>query len=178
MQRVVRQDREALGELYDAVSVPLFSLALRMLADHQEAEDVTHELFVQIWQKADRYDPDLGTPLQWAVRMLRNRCIDRLRARQRRNLVVAPPGSSETEVIEAVAAAPTAEDGMVGEEAARVRSAVAALPADQRQALEMAFFSGLSHHEIALELNQPLGTVKARIRRGMLKLRDTLEVYR
>lgn len=177
MVQVARQDRAAFGELYDAVSTPLFSLALRMLADHQEAEDVTHEVFVQLWQKADRFDPSMGTPLQWALRMMRNRCIDRLRARQRRNLVIAP-ATAENENAEF--AAPSADDGdaMSGEELAQVRGALATLPSDQRQALEMAFFSGLSHHEIALQLNQPLGTVKARIRRGMLKLRDTLKDYR
>ncbi len=177
MQRIVRQDGASFGELYDTLSVPLYSLALRMLTDHQEAEDVTHELFAQLWQKAARYDPGMGTPLQWAVRMMRNRCIDRLRARKRRNLVIVP-ASTETDLAERVAAAPDGGEAMSGEELARVRGAVAALPADQRQALEMAFFAGLSHHEIAAELDQPLGTVKARIRRGMLKLRDTLKDYR
>lgn len=177
MLQVARQDRAAFGELYDAVATPLFSLAVRMLADHQEAEDATHEVCVQLWQKADRYDPALGTPLQWALRMLRNRCIDRLRARQRRNLVIVPP-TAETEPAEFVAPATDDGDAMSGEELAHVRGALSTLPADQQQALEMAFFSGLSHHEIALQLNQPLGTVKARIRRGMLKLRDTLKDYR
>lgn len=172
MRRIIDRDRQALSDLYDALSRPLFSLAYRMLGDMHEAEDAIQDVFLQIWNKAAQYNAAAGTPAQWAVRMARNRCIDRLRARQRENRVIS---QSETdEPVEAAETTAPADVGISSEEAARIRAAVNSLPLEQRQALELVFFSGLSHNDVAAALQQPLGTVKARIRRGMLKLRDTL----
>lgn len=130
---------------------------------------------MQIWKKAQSFDPAAGIAFHWAMGIVRNRCIDRLRSRQRRARVLV-----ETE--DAVEKEPPAEASAVEtclatDELEAVRAALGSLPKDQKQAIEMAFFNGLSHHEIAAALNEPLGTVKARIRRGMLKLRDGLEVY-
>jgi RNA polymerase sigma-70 factor (ECF subfamily) len=107
--------------------------------------------------------------------IVRNRCIDRLRARQRRSRVMVE--TNDGLAVEPQVEALMPEPLLATDELEVVRSALGTLPEDQKQAIEMAFFGGLSHHEIADRLNEPLGTVKARIRRGMMKLRDGLEVY-
>jgi len=176
LQRMAAQDRQALGEFYDQLGAVLFAAAFRILGDRLDAEDVIQEVFVQIWTKAGSFDRRLGTPFHWAMTMTRNRCIDLLRARQRRRAVLDDPGDDEARP-EPAAPEATLDDALSRDEAGVVRTAVAGLPTEQRQALELAFFSGLSHHEIATRLNEPLGTVKARIRRGLLKLRESLEGY-
>src|SRR5262249_3318754 len=158
---------------YDQAAGMLFSTAARILGDIHEAEEVIQDVFVQIWDKAATFDPVLGTPLHWALSITRNRCIDRLRSRQRRARLLDEFQSE---------AAPAQDDcppsaGLTEEELRAVRSAVGGLPHEQRRAIEMAFFGGLTHHEIAEALREPLGTIKARIRRGMLKLREDLQSY-
>lgn len=174
LRRIAAQDREALAEFYDQLGAVLFSTVVRILGDAQEAEDVMQEVFVQIWEKAAAFDAALGTPTNWVLRIARNRAIDRLRARQRRFRAF-----DELEnAFAAEALPPPAQHGeLSGEELAGVRAAVRSLPAEQRQAIELAFFGGQSHGEIAGALQEPLGTVKARIRRGMMKLKDTLQAY-
>jgi RNA polymerase sigma-70 factor (ECF subfamily) len=172
-RRIAARDREALAQFYDQAAGPLFSLALRILGDPPEAEEVVQDVFVQIWDKAAWFNPAMGSPLHWALSITRNRSIDRLRARQRRSRL-----ATELEA----AANPVADDAngpgpLPEDELAAIRSAVKGLPADQRQAIELAFFGGLTHLEIAQAMKEPLGTVKARIRRGMLKLRDSLQPY-
>jgi RNA polymerase sigma-70 factor (ECF subfamily) len=173
LHRIAAQDREALAELYDATGGVLFSTAMRIVNDAPEAEEIMQDVFVQIWEKAGAFDAALGTPLNWVLRITRNRAIDRLRARQRRSRALE---AFETEIAVAPPQ-PTRHHNLSEEELTTVRSAVKSLPNDQRQAIELAFFSGLSHGEIAESLKEPLGTVKARIRRGMMKLRDSLEAY-
>ncbi|MSU58922.1 MAG: sigma-70 family RNA polymerase sigma factor [Pedosphaera sp.] len=174
LRRIAAQDREALAGLYDQLAGVLFAVAMRILGDQSEAEEVMQDVFVQVWERANTFDPALGTPTSWVLRIARNRAIDRLRARQRRNRAL-------DEFETARAAEPFAPPPVHGElnrdELAGVHAALAGLPADQRQVIELAFFRGLSHGEIAEALRQPLGTVKARIRRGMLKLKDTLQAY-
>jgi RNA polymerase sigma-70 factor (ECF subfamily) len=173
LRRIADQDRQALAEFYDQVASVLFSMSVRILSDSHEAEEVIQDVFVQIWDKAATFDPEMGAPFHWALSITRNRSIDRLRARQRRTRLMS-------ELEEAAAAGPSPETGSAqtalgDDELAAVRSAVGGLPRDQRQAIEMAFFGGLTHLEIAEALKEPLGTIKARIRRGMLKLREGLE---
>lgn len=153
----------------------LYSNAIHMLADPREAEEVVQDVFLQIWNKAETFNLDLGNPLAWMLGITRNRCIDRLRSRQRRTKVFAD-AIDEAEV-EMTTAAPVAVNDLSQEEQVAVRRAVESLPSDQQQAIAMAFFGGMSHQEIADSLKEPLGTVKARIRRGMLKLRENLQAY-
>jgi RNA polymerase sigma-70 factor (ECF subfamily) len=148
-------------------------VAVKILRDQKEAEDVLQDVFVQIWEKARSFDSRLGKPSSWAVTFVRNKSIDRIRASQRRSRLVE---DATAEIAPLQADAPTANDAVCGKEKAEViRSAVINLPTEQRQAIEMAFFSGLTQNEISERLREPLGTIKARIRRGMLKLREKLE---
>jgi len=174
LRAIAAQDRQALADFYDLAGGVFFTTALKMLGDTHEAEEVVQDVFVQIWTKAATFDAALGSPFHWALGITRNRCIDRIRARQRRARLIED-ASEETQAAEAADAA--ALSGLSAEELGHVRTAVRSLPADQRQAIELAFFGGLTHQEIAEQLREPLGTVKARIRRGMLKLRDTLQPY-
>jgi RNA polymerase sigma-70 factor (ECF subfamily) len=175
LHRIAAQDSAALAEFYDQTAASLFSFALRILNNTQDAEEVIQDVFIQIWNKAATFDPDLGLAFNWAMSILRNRCIDRLRARQRRSRVMVD-GLDAAEV--EPQSAPEAAGNLLGtDELAAVRVALGTLPEDQKVPIELAFFGGLSHHEIADQLEEPLGTVKARIRRGMMKLRDGLEAY-
>ena len=170
---IAQGDREAFARFYDRYSGLLFSMILKILNDHKEAEDILQEVFLQIWNKAGNYQRSLGAPLSWVLTLARNKSIDRLRASQRRYRF-----SEEIKVeVEAVSATDlrTSEDVFDREKAAQIRAALQALPVEQRQAIEMAFFGGLTQNEISESLHEPLGTVKARIRRGMLKLRDSLQ---
>jgi RNA polymerase sigma-70 factor, ECF subfamily len=174
LRRIAAQDRDAMAEFYDQTARPLFAVVHRILGNTEEAEEVIQDVFVQIWNKASTFDPAIGLPFHWALSIARNRCIDRLRSRQRRArvLVEMPP-----DVPEPVIETSVGEPALGETELNAIRSVVTQLPTDQRQAIEMAFFGGLTHQEIAEALNEPLGTVKARIRRGMLKLRDSLKAY-
>ncbi len=185
---VARGDQAAFGQLYDRLSGPLFSLCLRMTGEAPEAEDILQEACVVIWRRADSYNPQRASVFSWAIHLTRCKAIDHLRSRGRRLRVVIPedvasPGGegpvarhADYHAETATTGANTASDDLErSEQAARVRRVLGALPAEQSQAIEMAFFGDLSHHEISARLSQPLGTIKARIRRGMLKLRDGLK---
>jgi RNA polymerase sigma-70 factor, ECF subfamily len=176
---VARGDQRAFSQLYDRLSGPLYSLALRMLGDAAEAQDALQDIFLQLWRRAASYDVDQSSVFSWAMLMTRSRVIDRLRARGRRLRVVS------LSIEDDAAKAPMANASTVenvsdaadrNEEAVRVRSIVSKLPAEQREAIEMAFFNDLTHQEIAAALGQPLGTIKARIRRGLLKLRERVTI--
>lgn len=172
LRLIAAGDRLAFATFYDLHSMVMFSVACKILHDPGEAEDVLQEVFLQIWEKAGNYDPLLGKAASWAVTLVRNKAIDRIRAWQRRMRLAEAAGTeqsskeSDDTVNEAVHG---------GEKAKLIQSAIGGLPADQRQAIELAFFSGLTQNEISEKLREPLGTVKARIRRGLLKLRDQLE---
>lgn len=173
LRRIGLGDRDALGEFYDRCSTLLYSVALRILNNETEAEDLMQDVFIQIWEKATLFDPSRGKPLTWAISLTRNRAIDRLRSLQRRGRL-----REELEK-EAAAAGPVnvsdARDELLASENSRiVREAILQLSDQQRQAIEMAYFSGLTQNEIAEKLDEPLGTIKARIRRGMLKLKEIL----
>jgi len=175
LRRIATQDRDALNQFYDQTARPLFSIACRMLGNVADAEEVIQDVFVQIWTKAAKFDAEKGQPFHWVLALTRNRCIDGLRSRQRRSRVMVDT-SGELELEQAVELAPLDAPWMEND-IAMIRSVVNNLPQDQRQAIEMAFFGGLTHQEIAESLNEPLGTIKARIRRGMLKLREALQTY-
>jgi RNA polymerase sigma-70 factor (ECF subfamily) len=175
LRRIAGGDRSAFASFYDQYAGLLFSIAVKVLNDARDAEDVLQEVFMQIWNRADAYDPLLGKPASWAVTITRNKAIDRIRASQRRSRLLEQ-ATVETDVTPDHS--PSANEKLHGKEnAAMIRSVVAALPPEQRHAIELAFFSGLTQDEISQKLQEPLGTIKARIRRGMLKLREKLEGF-
>jgi len=171
--RIASGDEVAFGALYDRFSPGLYSFILKMVRDEKEAEDVLQEGFAHIWRRASTYDPARSSAFTWAVMILRNKAIDRLRVRQRieRTMEKATVEFSHFAETDEVSAgeAERREDG------ALVRSALKEIPEEQKQAVELAFFGGLTHEQIAEKLGAPLGTIKARIRRGLLKLRDFLK---
>lgn len=166
-------DKAALARLYDLLAKPLYSLAFRVLNDAGEAQDVVQDVFLQMWHKAGAYDTSRGSVFAWAATLTRNRAIDRVRMRKRRAELLA---ESAPDLQPAAVGNDTDSAGSLWlrEKAGAVRSALTALAPDQQKAIELAFFSGLTQQEIAARLNEPLGTIKARIRRGLLKLREIL----
>jgi len=162
-------------ELYDQYSTLLFSIAMKVLRDVGEAEEVLQEVFVQVWQKPGRFDPELGSATSWLSCVTRNRAIDRIRARQHRQRITDT--LQEEELAASAAFSDDTNPPLDPDAAAAVGRALRELPPEQSQAIQMAFFGGLTHQETADALGEPLGTIKARIRRGMLKLRDTLQPY-
>jgi len=175
LRRIAARDQAALAELYDQLAGVLFSTAVHILADRRDAEDVVQDVFFQIWTRAATFDLALGTPFHWALGITRNRCTDYLRTRQRRSRLL--DDAIEQAGTDPVSSAVAGRTALGADELAAVRAAVEGLPPDQQRAIAMAFFGGMTHLEIAGALREPLGTVKARIRRGMLKLRDSLEAY-
>jgi RNA polymerase sigma-70 factor (ECF subfamily) len=173
LRRIGIGDRAAFAEFYDRNSRLMFSVASKILNDAGEAEDVLQETFVQIWEKARKFDPKLGKPSSWVAIMVRNKAIDRIRASQRRSRLAEESGA---EFAIASEVNDTANEAIHGHDKAKlIQSAIVELPMEQRHAIELAYFSGLTQDEISKKLNEPLGTIKARIRRGLLKLRDQLE---
>ena len=171
LRRLASGDQAAAARLYDRHARPLYSLILRILGNETEAEDVLQEVFAQAFCRASRYDARRGAVAAWLLTIARSRAIDRLRARRTR--VEARTG--EQTLGEMPDAQPDAASTMLDEERSRlVRQALGELPMLQRMAIELAYYEGLSHSEIAERLEQPLGTVKTRIRLGLLKLRDVL----
>jgi len=173
LRRIARRDREAFTEFYDRFSNVIYAMALRILNDASEAADVIQEVFVQVWDKGATYNPDLGKPFSWVLTLARNRAIDRLRARNRHYNFVEEAAQEMSEM--SVRATAGQHEAISQEEARLIRSAVETLPLEQRQAIEMAFLGGMTQAEISEALRQPIGTIKARIRRGMLKLRGELK---
>lgn len=174
LSRMARGDVDAFGLFYDRHSSLLFGLAVKILCDHHEAEEVLQEALVLIFERAPTYDAALGKPLSWAVTVTRNKSIDRLRGLQRkRRLLNEVASKAEVQCSEAIN--DPLQKALEGESVGAIHNALAQLPVEQRRAIELAFLGGLTHSEIAERLGDPLGTVKARIRRGMLFLRDCLE---
>ena len=175
MRRVQTGDEDAFASFYRRFAPGLFSMIYQILQDQKESEDILQEAFVQMWKKAATYDPTRSGIFTWAVMISRNKAIDRLRSRQRRFRTVEA-AAAEFEVVPPVADEESADELLgQGEERARVRAALTELPEAQREAIDLAFFSGLTQVEISDKLGAPLGTIKARIRRGLLALRATLE---
>jgi RNA polymerase sigma-70 factor (ECF subfamily) len=167
---MARGEKAALSALYDQLSGPLYSLAYRMLADPTEAQDLIQDIFLQAWRTAGSYDPGRGSVFSWLATLVRNRAIDRIRMRQRRAELLSQAAPD----LQPASGEDSSGSLWRHEKAEAVRSALAGLAADQQQAIELAYFSGLTQQEIAARLDEPLGTIKARIRRGLLKLKDLL----
>ena len=179
LSRVAKGDLDAFGQLYDQSSVLLFTLAHRILGNRDEAAQLLQDVYLEVWRKVARYDVGRGTPVAWLVTLTRSRAIERVRsgasqgsqAAQGRIDTVRPAGTSDIDDHASVLPE-TKEDR---ELRLTIAKAVAELPAAQREAIELAYYNGLSHTEIATKLHQPLGTVKTRIKLAMVKLRALLQ---
>ena len=168
--RIRSGQSEALGELYDMHASMALAVALRVVGDREEAEDLVHDAFVAVWRKIDRFDADRGSLRAWLMTVVRNRAIDRVRARRpkmdledadERSLLRTGPN-------------PTWEEALQRTSATDVRSAMAALPDDQRRAVELAYFQGYTYREVAEATGVPPGTANGRLRLALAKLRDSL----
>ena len=169
--RIAQGDQAALATLYDSTSATVYGLAVKILRNVSAAEEVTIEVYMQVFRQAWTYKAERGSPLAWLVTLTRSRAIDRLRSERLRRLREDP-----IETIEAMPATSTdpVDSVLAGESQRAVRLAVGALRPEQRRVIELAYYTGMSHREIAEALGQPLGTVKTRIRTAMLALRDGL----
>jgi RNA polymerase sigma-70 factor (ECF subfamily) len=165
-----RRDADALGELYDRHSRLVFAMCLRMLKDRAEAEDVLIDVFHELWDRCQQYDPGRSAPRTYLVLLARSRSIDRLRSKSGQALPASDGSHSEP----ASATANPLAQVESGEDRARVVSALQQLEPAQRQAIECSFYEGLSHAQAAVKLGKPLGTVKTSIRTGLIKLREML----
>lgn len=172
---IANGDRECFRRLHDRYENLLFATILKVLNDREDAQEVLQETFFNLWKKAHLFQDVRGRPVTWLASMARNRAIDRLRAKQRHSRTCHALEQER-------AVTPTHNDSINGRKAAErrdhcrmVRSAVIELSDIQREAIEMAFFQGLSQKEIAAQLGEPLGTVKARIRRGVSRLREIID---
>ncbi len=171
VRRCAMEESAALASLYDESSPVVFAVAVRMVGNEADAEEVTLDTYTQLWRTAAGYDPERGSVSAWLVTIVRSRAIDKLRARKTRTQLEEPlKGGSEPR---ATGASPE-QDSILSQRRSRVLAALNQLPPDQRRALELAYFSGLPHSELAGRLGKPLGTVKTRIRLGIIKMRELL----
>ena len=170
---MARGDKAALARLYDTLARPLYSLAFRVTHDATEAQDIVQNVFLQMWSKAATFEAGRGSVFGWAAALTRNRAIDRVRMRRRRGELLAE-ASEELQPHASAADTDSAGSLWAREKAGAVRSALTRLAPEQQMVIELAFFGGLTQQEIAARLDEPLGTIKARIRRSLLKLRETL----
>lgn len=171
IRRVAEKDRAAFGSLYDRYSQLALNLAWRILSERQEAEDVVQEAFLQIWREAPSYNPARANVSTWITTITRSRAIDKLRSRKARR-IYDPPNEDLQEVTEHLPDKGTQRDSL--DNRLLVRQAFGSLSVEQRVAIEMAYYEGMSQTEIAEALREPLGTIKTRIRSGLLKLKEML----
>ena len=177
MERILQRDAGALETLYDRYGRPVYSLVLRIAQHPSSAEEIVQDVFMQLWRSADRFQISRGPLEPWLFTMARNRALDFLRLKrekQRRR-----EDSSDSEIMPSAVARPDPEGAIDrSRRAEKVRALMTSLPDAQRRALELAYFEGLSHSEIAESMGEALGTVKSWIRGGLMRLRDSLEEAR
>jgi RNA polymerase sigma-70 factor (ECF subfamily) len=172
LRAAARGDERAFAELYDATSRRLYGLVVRVVRDPAQAEEVAQESFLEIWRTAARFDPARGSAIAWMLTIVHRKAVDRVRsaeASSRRDTTYHSQNQP-------VAHDATAEAAQASLEARRVRGALAALTEVQREAVELAYFGGYTHTEVATMLDLPVGTAKTRIRDGLIRLRDTMGV--
>jgi RNA polymerase sigma-70 factor, ECF subfamily len=175
-QRLLRRDVNAFEQLYDRHSRIVYSVVLRILRQVSTAEEVVQEVFLQVWRNSSQYDARRGPFIPWLVTLARNRALDHLRLKSERQRRLEEQPSDPIGGMPQVAFEPQYEQALDEKRRAeRVRSLIASLPSQQRRAIELAFFAGLSHSEIAAALKEPLGTVKSWIRNALLKLKEELQ---
>lgn len=169
LKAIAGRDETALAAIYDRYRVILFGLLIRILNSREEAEDVLQEVFLQVWRRAADFDENRGRPFTWLVTLARSRGIDRLRSlAARERVAIAGSREPSEEVSDAVT------DAFKSEQRQLVLTALEQLPDEQKRALVLAYFDGLTQSEIARKLGAPLGTVKTRMRAGLIKLRELL----
>ncbi len=172
LMRVGQGDRQAFAEFYDATAARVFGLIRRLLVDPAQAEEVTQEVYLEVWQTAARYQPERGSAMSWMLTMAHRRAVDRVRASQASRDRDAKVGVRDFDrEYDQVA-----EQVEVRLESDRVKAALRGLTELQRQAVQLAYFGGFSHSEIAARLHVPVGTIKTRSRDGMIRLRDAMGV--
>ncbi|MEP6570547.1 MAG: sigma-70 family RNA polymerase sigma factor [Acidobacteriota bacterium] len=169
LHAVARGDEAALARLYDAYRVILFGLLVRILNSREEAEDILQDVFIQVWRRAKDFDETRGRPFTWLITLARSRAIDRLRQLGARQRLATGAAQEQTETV-----SDALSDTIKVAERETVRQALAKLTEEQRHTLVLAYFDGLTQSEIATKLNAPLGTIKTRMRSGMIKLRALL----
>ena len=172
LRRIARGDEEAFADLYDATSARLHGLVLRVVRDPAQAEEVTQEAFLQVWRQASRYDENLGSAISWLLTLAHRRAVDRVRSAE-------SAGRNDTAYHGNTQPTPhdtTAEAAEASMEARRVHAALETLTVVQREALQLAYFGGYTHTEVAAMLELPVGTAKTRIRDGLIRLRDAMGV--
>jgi RNA polymerase sigma-70 factor, ECF subfamily len=170
VQSVAAGDQLALHALYERAHRAVFTLIVRITSSRETAEELTLDVFYDVWRRASRYDPENGTVLGWIMNQARSRAIDRVRFEQRKKRLAPEAGDplEEVETMDCQAVLELKEQGRA------LRGALALLTPDERQAIEAAYFSELTYAEVAARLKEPLGTVKTRIRSGLHKLRQVL----
>jgi len=172
LRRSARGDEAAFAEWYDATSARAFGLAVRVLRDRAQAEEVTQESYLDCWRHATRFDSRRGSALSWLLTIVHRKAVDRVRSAEAATRRDAAYGQREQDVPHDE----TAEAATASLEAGRVRAALGGLTTKQREAVELAFLGGYTHTEVASMLDLPIGTAKTRIRDGLIRLRDALGV--
>lgn len=172
LERIAQLDQTALSELYDRYARVLYAVAFKILGSAEEAEEVVLDVFSQVWRTAARYNSTRGRVDTWLFMLTRSRALDRLRALQR--LTRAVTVSVDNAMMESLSLCNPEEDLLISERRVQVLAALAQLPQEQKQVLELAYYKGMTHVEIAAHTGKSLGTVKTRIRLGLSKLRDAL----
>ncbi len=176
--RVAKGEHHALSQLYDQSSTVLFSLALRILGNREEAADVLQEIYLDVWRKVVRYDVGRGTPIAWLITLIRSRAIDRLRARGPRIPRQISPSIDDAQTSQVDGDGSGFFDSQADQELQNlIKEAWGNLPEMQQRAVELAYYEGLSKTEIAAQLNQPVEAVKTCIARAMSQLRESLQSY-
>lgn len=173
--RLARRDEAAFRELYNRYADLVYSVALRVLADDTAAQDIAQDVFIRLWQSSEKYDPERGRFMPWLLSVTRNRAVDEVRSRGRRRLHELEPVEGDDDPVDVNAEDP-AWAAVLASERRRILGALRTLPGEQREAITLAYFGGLTQQEIAARLQAPLGTIKTRIRLGMRKLRLVLDV--
>jgi RNA polymerase sigma-70 factor (ECF subfamily) len=174
MARVQQGDEAAFAQLYDLHADVVYSIAMKLLASETAATEVMQEVFCKVWSASRQYDPGLGKVVAWIITITRHQCLNRLRSDQRRDTAHRHAAAEENTAI-----TPAPEDFLIRHEtAAIVRASLESLPPDQGEAIRLAFFQNLTHESAAAALDVPLGTLKARIRRGLQRLQEQLQFIR
>ncbi len=171
LAQIAHKDAEAFTRFYTKTSDLLYSVAMSILRDPQIAQDVLQDVYTQVWKQAARFDPELGKPIAWVMTLTRNKALDRLRSSKRRKLMLEELTNAHNSGNPFPSLAYSAD---TSETVELVRKALQTFPARQQRALELALFEGLTHAEVSKVLNEPLGTVKAWLRRGIIELRNHL----